>query len=136
MSDKLYIGKLTHQELGSRTAKVLSQNALDEKKITKMLSLISQEKISLIDAINEDECVSITIRIDGHKFWIGILDSLNEVSYIYDNLSGNENYIAVGGDDFPGWAICDDIELVKQIFMEFVHNGIRLTSVTWREDDM
>ena len=136
MSDKLYIGKLTYQELGSRTAKVLSQNALDEKKITKMLSLISQEKISLIDAINEDECVSITIRIDGHKFWIGILDSLNEVSYIYDNLSGNENYIAVGGDDFPGWAICDDIELVKQIFMEFVYNGIRLTSVTWREDDM
>lgn len=136
MSDKLYIGKLTYQELGSRTAKVLSQNALDEKKITKVLSLISQKKISLIDAINEDECVSITIRIDGHKFWIGILDSLNEVSYIYDNLSGNENYIAVGGDDFPGWAICDDIELVKQIFMEFVHNGIRLTSVTWREDDM
>lgn len=136
MSDKLYIGKLTYQELGSRTAKVLSQNALDEKKITKLLSLISQEKISLIDAINEDECVSITIRIDGHKFWIGILDSLNEVSYIYDNLSGNENYIAVGGDDFPGWAICDDIELVKQIFMEFVYNGIRLTSVTWREDDM
>ena len=136
MSDKLYIGKLTYQELGSRTAKVLSQNALDEKKITKMLSLISQEKISLIDAINEDECVSITIRIDGHKFWIGILDSLNEVSYIYDNLSGNENYIAVGGEDFPGWAICDDIELVKQIFMEFVYNGIRLTSVTWREDDM
>ena len=117
MSDKLYIGKLTYQELGSRTAKVLSQNALDEKKITKVLSLISQEKISLIDAINEDECVSITIRIDGHKFWIGILDSLNEVSYIYDNLSGNENYIAVGGEDFPGWAICDDIELVKQIFM-------------------
>lgn len=136
MSDKLYIGKLTYQELGSRTAKVLSQNALDEKKITKVLSLISQEKISLIDAINEDECVSITIRIDGHKFWIGILDSLNEVSYIYDNLSGNENHIAVGGDDFPGWAICDDIELVKQIFMEFVHNGMRLTSVTWREDDM
>ena len=136
MSDKLYIGKLTYQELGSRTAKVLSQNALDEKKITKVLSLISQEKISLIDAINEDECVSITIRIDGHKFWIGILDSLNEVSYIYDNLSGNENYIAVGGEDFPGWAICDDIELVKQIFMEFVYNGIRLTSVTWREDDM
>ena len=136
MSDKLYIGKLTYQELGSRTAKVLSQNALDEKKITKLLSLISQEKISLIDAINEDECVSITIRIDGHKFWIGILDSLNEVSYIYDNLSSNENYIAVGGDDFPGWAICDDIELVKQIFMEFVHNGMRLTSVTWREDDM
>ena len=136
MSDKLYIGKLTYQELGSRTAKVLSQNALDEKKITKVLSLISQEKISLIDAINEDECVSITIRIDGHKFWIGILDSLNEVSYIYDNLSSNENHIAVGGDDFPGWAICDDIELVKQIFMEFVYNGIRLTSVTWREDDM
>lgn len=136
MNDKLYIGKITYQELGSRTAKVLSQNALDEKKITKVLLLISQEKISLIDAINEDECVSITVRIDGHKFWIGILDSLNEVSYIYDNLSGNENYIAVGGDDFPGWAICDDIELVKQIFMEFVYNGMRLTSVTWREDDM
>ena len=81
MSDKLYIGKLTYQELGSRTAKVLSQNALDEKKITKLLSLISQEKISLIDAINEDECVSITIRIDGHKFWIGILDSLSTIIY-------------------------------------------------------
>lgn len=136
MSDTLYIDKLTYQELGSRTAKVFSQNTLDEKKITKVISLISQEKISLIDAINEEECVSITIRIDEHKFWIGILDSLNEVSYIYDNLSGNENYIAVGGDDYPGWAFCDDIELVKQIFMEFVHDGTRHNSVTWREDDM
>lgn len=53
-----------------------------------------------------------------------------------DNLSGNENYIAVGGDDYPGWAVCDDIELVKQIFMEFVHDGTRHNSVTWREDDM
>ena len=136
MNNALYIGKLTYQELGSRSAKVLTQNALDEKKIAKVLSLISQDKLNLIDAINEDECVSMTIRIDGHKFWIGVLDSLNEVSYIYDNLSGNETYIAVGGDDYPGWAICDDIELVKQIFMEFAYKGTRYSSVTWREDDM
>ena len=54
MSDTLYIDKLTYQELGSRTAKVFSQNTLDEKKITKVISLIRQEKISLIDAINEE----------------------------------------------------------------------------------
>lgn len=136
MSNTLYIDKLTYQEIGSRSAKVLSGTTLEEKKITKVLSLISQGKVKLVDAINEEECLSITIRMDEQKSWIGIMDSFNEVSYIYDNLSGNEDDVAVAGDDYPGWSICDDVELAKQILSEFVHSGNRLNSVTWREDDM
>ena len=80
MNNALYIDKLTYQELGSRSAKVLTQNALDEKKIAKVLSLISQDKLNLIDAINEDECVSMTIRIDGHKFGLEFLIVLTKLA--------------------------------------------------------
>lgn len=136
MSDILYIDRLTYQEAGSRSAKVLSGAALDEKKIAKVLSLIGQGKLKLVDAVHEEEGLSMTLRMDGQKIWIGVLDSCNEISYIYDNRSGSEHDVAVAGDDYPGWAICRDAELAKEILSEFVHSGNRLPSVTWREDDM
>ena len=115
MNNALYIDKLTYQEVGSRSAKVLTGSALDEKRIAKVLSLINQGKLKLVDAINEEDSLSITVRVDGQKFWIGILDSYNEVSYVYDNLTGNEKDVSVAGDDYPGWSICDDVELAKQM---------------------
>jgi len=136
MRDALYIDKLTYQELGSRSAKVLRDSSLDEKKITKVLSLIGQGKLTYIDASNEEESVSITVHIDGQKFWVGVLDSCDEISYIYDNQTGNENAVAVAGNDYPGWAICTDAGLIKQILEDFFYNGTRLSSVTWREDDI
>ena len=136
MNDTLYIDRLTYQEVGSRSAKVFAGDVLDKKKIEKALSLLSQGKLKFIEARNEEECISITIRIDGQKSWIGILDSCDESSYIYDNQTDDENAVAIAGDDYPGWAICSEIETAKQIFAEFAYNGVRLSSVAWREDDM
>jgi len=50
MGDTLYVGKLTSQESGSRSARVLKDSSLDEKKITKVLSLIGQGKLKYLDA--------------------------------------------------------------------------------------
>lgn len=140
MSDTLYINILRYRKIVGPFIKVryLLDSELNEKKIAKVLSLIDKGKLEHVVALNAEDRVSISVVIERQKFWIGILDSGildgHRVSYLYDNQTGNEEDVAVAGLLYPGWSICNDAELVKQILTEFIHSGTRLDSVTWRED--
>lgn len=136
MVNNMYIDYLNYQENGTRNAKVLSaeKGNLTKEKLAHLFSLVEQGKIKLVNAESKAEGLSISVFIDGPNSHIEIIDDGEETRYVYDNLLGDESDVAIGGYDFPKWSICGDVGVLTSILKEFVQNGEKLSTVSWKED--
>lgn len=132
----MYIDYLTYHEVDVRNTKKLSveQGNLTEGKLSKLFTQIEKEKITNLEAGNQEEAYSMVVFLEGKNSRIGIVDEEEETGYVYDNLQDDESDIDIAGYDFPQWSVCSDPTILIEILKEFITTGEMLSTVSWREE--